>query len=149
MLRILDTKTEPLRMSPSYAKELFEICALQLRNTAWTPGEVMPWVEVFLRLEEEDLRTIATAAETRKPWSPFLRLCTAMIYSLTNDPAYATSLEMQALHRQLSEGRRRLRVSAFIYAEAYEGADPELGPVGTIPESSIRDSLAKILRRKK
>lgn len=147
VLRVLDAKDDPLRMPPSYASELFKLCVAHTKATNWEVTELRPWVEVFLRLDEEDLRTIADSAEVQKPWKPFLSLCISMTAFVATRKEYETSIELQALHRQLAEGRRRLRVAALIYSEAYSGMDPDIQryALADSPASSV-DSIARILK---
>lgn len=131
VLRMLDAKDQPLRMTPDYAKNLYDACAGQLRLTDWTLEEVRPWIEIFLRIDEADFETVARAAEDRKPWKIFLRLNTAMTACLVKSPEYSRSLEAQATHRQLAEGRRRMRVSALCHLDLY----------GTVEDEELRRSV--------
>jgi len=150
VLRILDAKDDPLRMPKEYAKELFELCLVQSKATNWQMSEMQSWVEVFLRVDEEDLRSLSEAAEVRKPWKTLLSLCISMTTYVATHETYSTSLELQALHRQLAEGRRRLRVSALIYAELYTGVDPDIQryALGDSP-ASVVDTLTRVLKGSK
>jgi excisionase family DNA binding protein len=149
VLRILDSKMEPLRMGKAYAKELFEVCTAQLNMTSWSLGEMEPWVEIFLRVDEEDFRTVAQAVDVQRPWKPFLQLCSAMAVSTVTNPQYETSLQLQGLHRQLAEGRRRLRISAMIYSEMYGAVDSDLDRYSKGIPGTVTDSLQKILGKKR
>jgi len=115
VLRVLDARAEPLGLDPARAAELHDACAARLAEGGWDEGELRSWCEVFLRLTEEDL---ALMAPKERPWLPFLRLCTAMTASLVSRKEYATSLDLQTLHRELVEARRRLRVAAVCHVEA-------------------------------
>ena len=68
---------------------------------------------------------IVARAVGATPWTPFLRLCVAMIVHVQARDDYKTSIDVQLLHRRLTEGRRRLRVAALCYADLYES--PEIG----------------------
>lgn len=149
VLRILDAKDDPLRMTPEYARELFEVCLAQKKVGAWSLTEITPWLEVFLRIDESDFEVMAGAVAISKPWKPFLQLCTSMTAFVVNRPEYETSLELQGLHRQLVEGRRRLRVAALIYSEMFSGLDADIQTyvLGDSPKS-LRDSLTMALLKK-
>ena len=150
VLRVLDTREDPLHVTPEYATDLLALALDQLRRGRWSPAEMESWSEVFLRLDENDLQTIAVAASDAKAWHPFLRLCTAMTAALPEYPDYRTSLDLQALHKKLAEGRRRLRTSTVIYCEMRGASGPELSKFAEyeIP-SSVGDLLASVLRKKR
>lgn len=150
VLRVLDTRNEPLGVTPDYATELLALALDQLRRGRWAPAEMESWSEVFLRLDETDLGVIATAASDGRAWLPFLRLCTAMAAALPEYADYKTSLDLQALHKKLAEGRRRLRTSAVIYCEMRGASEPELSKFAEyqVP-SSVGDLLASMLRKKR
>lgn len=150
LLRVLDVKDNPLHVTREYGENLYVLCLEQVRAGAWTEAEIAPWVEIFLRLSEEDLQVIAEVTGDRKPWVPFLRLVTAMSAWVVGNKGYAASLELQSLHKQLAESRRRLRTSAVIFAETFGSLDPTLDKYReySIP-SSIGDLIEGILRRKK
>lgn len=150
VLRILDTRNEPLGVTAEYAVELLALALDQLRRGRWAPAEIETWSEVFLRLDENDFSVIAAAAADGRPWLPFLRLCTAMSAALPEHPDYKTSLDLQALHKKTAEGRRRLRTSAVIYCELRGATEPELSRFAEyqIP-SSVEDLLAPMLRKKR
>ena len=149
VLRILDTKSDPLRMTEEYAGNLFEVCVAQLRLHSWDLADIQPWTEVFFRLDEEDLQTLSLATSEKRPWKPFLQLCVAMTVFVSAQSDYETSLELQAMHRQLAEGRRRLRVASLIYSEMYTGMDADLARYGFAEApASVQDSLRSILTGK-
>lgn len=150
LLRVLDVKDNPLHVTREYGEKLYVLCLEQVRTGGWSVSEIAPWVEVFLRLNEDDLAVIAEVTGDRKPWIPFLRLLSAMTAWVVGDKDYAASLELQSLHKELAESRRRLRASAIIFAEMSDSVDPTLDKYReySIP-SSIGDLLEGILRRKK
>ena len=150
LLRVLDSKDSPLNVTSEYGEKLYVLCLEHLRVGAWTEDEITPWVEVFLRMNEEDLEVIAKATGDRRPWMPFLRLTTAMTAWVVGNKNYITSLELQALHKQLSESRKRLRTAAVIFAETSGSVDTALDKYKeySIP-SSIGDLVEGVLRRKK
>ena len=118
VMRILDAKNEPLNIKPQLAQELYDTCLLQLRQKSWSASEIASWTRVFMRLTEIDFEVMARPTEDDKPWVPFMQLCTRMILCLTDSPEYRSSLDLQSLHREIAEARRRLRLSAVCYAEA-------------------------------
>jgi len=148
--RILDARNEPLRMSQDYAKELYEVCERHLHNTSWSAAELRPWVDVFLRMDEEDMAVLLAATEDPKPWKPFLRLCMSMTAYVVSHNDYPTSIELQTIHKQLSEGRRRLRVSAMCYADLYStDMDRDLRRAALLDApASMADGVEEIVRRK-
>ena len=126
VLRMLDAKDLPLNLSPAYAKDLYSFATEHLSKGSWVVEEIRPWVEIFDRINEEDLEVMAQAVEDLHPWRPFLQLCTAMMSFVVGHTDYATSLDLQNLHRMLAESRRKLRVSAFIYGEMLGALTPEI-----------------------
>lgn len=151
VLRILDAKDDPLRMDAEYAKQLHSVAIQQLGVTGWHPVELEPWVEIFLRIDEEDFNVIYQCTQDAKAWRPFLLLCRRMTQYVYSRPDYETSLELQATHKQLAEGRRRLRVSAMCFADLYTGdLDAELRrhALADTP-ASILDVLENTLRKPK
>ena len=147
VLRMLDAKSDPLGMGLSYAKDLHRACLGQLQLASWDPAEIQNWVQVFLRISEEDFKTLREATEDPKPWVPYLRLCMAMTASLVGNDRYSTSLEMLDLHRELAEGRRRLRVSAVCYSDLYSlDMDASLVRLGALDSSAV-DVLKQVLRK--
>ena len=150
VLRVLDAKDEPLSVTADYGRQLFVLCLDQLRRGGWAVQEMAPWSEVFLRLDETDIATVAAVVEDARPWLPFLRLCTAMTASVVRMPEYKSDLELQALHKKLAEGRRRLRMAAVIFSESRGAVEPDLAKFSEyqIP-STVGDLLETLLRRKR
>jgi hypothetical protein len=146
LLTLLDAKTVPLGISAEYGKQLYQTAVEQLRRTGWTLEELEPWVEVFLRIDENDFAVLRECANTRTPWVPFIRLCVAMTDSVVADPAYATSLALQNTHRQLAEARRRMRAAAIIF-EGQQGTPLSL--LSETPSVSVVDALDSVLGIKK
>jgi excisionase family DNA binding protein len=150
VLRILDAKNDPLRFSLEYSRDLFAVCLAQLHNSAWSVEELEPWVEVFLRMDELDIETIARATKEERPWKPFLQLCVSMSAYVGAHAEYPNSLELQSMHRELAEGRRRLRVSALVYAEMYGDADKDIRRYALADSpSTLTDTIRAQLRRPK
>jgi len=146
LLRLLDAKDAPLAVNETYARELHATCQSQLEQTNWDLATINGWAEVFLRVDETDLETMARAAGDARPWVPFLRLCLTMNAHVPARPEYAHSLVLQETHRLLAEGRRRLRAAAT----CYEGlknytAHPLLADVPI----SVLDVLERVVGNKK
>jgi excisionase family DNA binding protein len=147
VLRMLDSKSEPLRMDRAYAKSLHEACLGQLQRAKWDESELSSWSQIFLRVTEEDFKSLRDATEDPKPWVPFLRLCLAMTASVVANDRYATSMDLQGVHRELAEARRRMRVSAMCYADLYDGTlDSSLRRLEPVDGSST-DLLKHVLRK--
>lgn len=150
LTRILDTREQPLRMSPAYAKELHAACGMQLASGKAGLAEIEAWAEIFLRMDEQDLEVISRVSEDLKPWVLYLRLNVAMTALLLNDPEYATSLAVQGLHKKLAEGRRRLRVSGLCHLEMNGSTDRDVRRhLLSDSPASVLDALERVLKRKK
>lgn len=149
LLRILDARMEPLRMGAAYGKELYEAAVGQLRRAKWDLSEIVPWLEVFLRVDEEDFETISKATDDPRPWKTLLRLCLAMSAAIVATPEYSTSLEHQSAHRQLAEGRRRLRIAALCHLELHGSTDQDVRThlLSDVP-LTVRDTIERALRKK-
>ena len=148
LMRVLDSKDTPLNITKDYGEKVFVLCLEQLRRGSWEQAEVQTWLEIFLRLDENDLEQIAQATQDPKPWIPFLKLVAAMTAWVVGSKDYKSSLELQALHTELAEARRRLRTASLIYAETRGYADTTLDKYKTyqIP-SRISDMLETVLRK--
>lgn len=150
VLRVLDTRDAPLRMGAGYAQELHAACAQQLALGTWKPVEIEPWIEIFLRVDEDDFQAISEATSDRKPWKAFMSLCVAMSAAVVGYPDYTTSLELQGIHRRLAEGRRRMRVAALCHAEMHGSLDTDVRRLvlSDMPVS-VSDTLSAVLQRKR
>lgn len=149
VLRILDAKDAALGLSPSYSKELYSFAIEHTKRGSWETAEISPWIEIFDRLSEDDFTVMAAQTQDVHPWRVFLQLCTMMMGFVVTRPDYATSLDLQGVHKTLSSSRRKLRISAFIYGEIAGTLSSELEGrhVGT---STTSDALfRKILKRGK
>jgi excisionase family DNA binding protein len=146
VLRMLDAKDAPLGMSAAYSAELYQFACAHLKKSSWEVSEVSPWTEIFERLSEDDLATISDATKDPHPWRTFLRLCTSMMSFVVGQPGYATSLDLQGLHRSLSSSRRKLRVSAFIYGEMAGALSPEIEGFALSSRTSSDTLFRKILK---
>jgi hypothetical protein len=69
-----------------------------------------------------------------------------MISSIVGSADYATSLDLQTLHRKLSGARRRLRVASFIYGEMRGDLNKELEGFFTQQTSTSDALFRKILK---
>ena len=148
VLRILDAKSSPLEISSAYGKELHSLASLHVRKGSWSVAEIKPWVEIFERIDENDFQTIADSVSDPRAWLVFLKLNVSMSSFIVTCAEYETSLELQTLHRLLSESRRRLRVSAFIYAESQNYLQTELDKYGILssPSTGLDTIFSKILK---
>tara|TARA_Y100000034_G_scaffold135865_1_gene209494 strand:- start:617 stop:1321 length:705 start_codon:yes stop_codon:yes gene_type:complete len=150
VLRILDSKSDPLSITEGYARDLHGLCLSQLSTTSWSATEISPWLEIFMRIDERDFEVMEAATADPKPWLPFLRLCVAMTARVVSMEDYSTSISLQSLHKQLAEARRRLRVAALIFSESRGLSDADLKRYGFAEAAvSTRDVLESVLRRKK
>lgn len=116
IMRILDTKEIPLGITDDSAKELYNT-ALQCTSSNFSLELVEAWLPVFMSLSEYDLEKIQEVEKVSNPWQPFVDTCINLIVGLTSTKEYETSLELQLLHKSLSEARRRLRLSALLFIE--------------------------------
>ena len=149
VLRVLDVHEAPLRLDAASAHALHDAVKVDLQKTCWALDELTRWSEIFLRINEEDFDAIAKVTGAR-PWSLFLRLCVDMIVYVYGCADYKTSLDLQTMHRLLTEARRRLRIAALCYEDMYGAEmDRELKRAALIDSpTSVRESLAARARRK-
>lgn len=149
VLRLLDAKDLPLGMTTAYAKDLHAACLLQLGRTGWTVEELSPWTEIFLRTDEDDLATLASATGDSKPWVLLLRICLSMTTDIIENKDYTYSLALQDIHRSLSEGRRRLRAAGIVF-EGRRSHSPEIERLlRDEAPMSVVDVLDRVLSVKK
>jgi hypothetical protein len=149
VLRILDTQSQPLHINAEYARGLYQACVTQLSMSAWSIEEITPWVGLFFRLDENDFLKIRGAIEDPRPWVPFLKLCMRMTRFVVDHTSYKTDVTLQALHRELAEGRRRLRVSAMCFMDVHSydlDAAIRRSALADSPRS-VSDTLAHVLRK--
>lgn len=150
VMRILDTRNDPLNLRGEHALGIYQAALSQLKMTAWRADEIDPWVRVFFRISEEDFEAMMTKAQDPKPWVPFLKLVMRMTAHVVGLPEYATSLELQRLHRELAESRRRVRISAMCFMDLYAyDMDAAIRRAGLSDGAvSVQDELEAVLRRK-
>lgn len=147
VLRMLDAKNEPLGLNPEQAAALYETAYRDLGKGKWDLDEINAWVDIFLRLTEEDFNEMTT--QDSKPWRIILKLCIAMTALVVKHREYETSLERQQTHKLLAEGRRRLRVAALCFTELYGELDINIRRLALSDSpGSLRDSMADRLKRK-
>jgi len=122
---MLDLRNESLGMTSQYAKELHAAMIEQYGRPAgsYSTAEMRAWADIFTRMDEADLLTFSGAGAA---WKILLRLCGRMLSEVTARPDYSTSLELQQIHRLLADGRRRLKISIFIYLESLSDASTAL-----------------------
>jgi hypothetical protein len=121
MRRALAIQNAPLRPTNTEALELYQAASLSLGCRKWHLDEMKMWSTVFDRLDEPALQLIGSAAVLDKPWETFFQLCLAQINYISQLPGFATNLELQMLHKQLDEGRKKLRSSILIWIELHRG----------------------------
>lgn len=144
VLTLLDAKTVPLGITAEYGEQLYRAAIDQLKLTAWSVDEILPWVDIFLRIDEHDFIVIRDATKVAVPWTPFIRLCVGMAESVVRAKNYETSLVAQDCHRQLAESRRRLRAAIVVYDGLHNGTSGL--PAQT---TSVVDALDSVLGIKK
>lgn len=134
---ILDLRDATLGMTDEYAAGLYAAMIEQAARPAgsYSTTELESWADIFARMDENDLEIFC-----RKEWQAWkflLQLSARFIADVVSRPSYKTDLALQKVHRLLSDGRRRLRVSCFIYLEMRQMIPPELREAG----QSIQESL--------
>lgn len=112
--RILDAKSEPLDLAPEDVQSIKHSCTVKL-NCAFDFNSTQTWKEIFLRIDERDI--LKLCHETPYFWKELLKLNGLLIDQVISEDSYVTSLELQTLHRELIESRRRFRVSLVLYLE--------------------------------
>jgi hypothetical protein len=150
ILRVLDMHETPLRLDAPTARAIYEAAVADLHKTGWSIDNLSQWAEIFIQLNEEDLAIVAAAVAEPRPWSTFLRLCITLIVHTYEHPSYKTDVDLQMMHRRLTEGRRRLRVTALCYDDLYNtDPDRELRRAALLDSpASIRESLLSRARQK-
>lgn len=144
LMRIIDTNTIELGITEESGKELFA-AALSTLDSTLTEEHATAWLPVLMSLNEFDLEKIQKATNTDKPWYPFLSLCVALIVYVTGNKHYATSLTLQSMHKELTEARRRIRLSALIYIEG-KGPMIEVDNLVTTRPDTVAEIVKKSLK---
>ena len=141
ILKILDTNQINLGLTEEDAKELFAAATTTL-DTTLSKQHTEAWLPILLSLDEYDLEKVQLATKSDKPWYPFLSLCVALIVYTTGNKDYNTDLDMQLQHKELTEARRRLRLSALLYIES-RGPKQEVDNLITTRPDTVIDHLKK------
>lgn len=141
LMRILDTKQLPLGVSKDEAVDLYTAAQDSL-GIELTLDHVDAWLPILMRIDETDFNNIAEAAKTTKPWSPFLDLCISLIVFVFSHKDYRMSLNLQSIHKELTEARRRIRLGALLFVE-------ERGPSQEIDRLAISapDTTVEIVKK--
>jgi DNA-binding transcriptional MerR regulator len=150
VLRVLDMHEEPLRLSADTARAIYGAAVADLSKTGWTHAELAQWADLLIQINEEDLSVVSSAVSEPRPWSIFLRLCVALIVYVYEHPSYKTDLDLQMMHRRLTEGRRRLRVAALCYDDMYNTSpDRELKRAALLDSpASLRETMLSRARQR-
>lgn len=141
VLKILDTKQVPLGINEDSGKELFNT-ALATSDTTLSVDHVEAWLPILMSIDEYDLENIQKGTKSDKPWLPFLELAIGMIVFISGNKDYEINLNMQLLHKELMEARRRLRLSALLYIEK-DGPKREVDSLIHSKPETIVDTLKK------
>lgn len=115
LCRLLDTESLPLGLDQG---ELFDFYTVidELSNCIKIPIEaVRDLIPLLMRLEEDDLRVLELTG-VASPWAAFITVARKSLKSIVGDPEYKRSIELQELHREMAECRRRVRQATYIYA---------------------------------
>jgi hypothetical protein len=123
--RILEIRDEPLRPNEDMAKGLYKAATESLACGVWEPEEMELWAKQFEALDEVALKAISVAVQDHKAWQPFFRLCIDMMRLAWERHTAKPSLESQALHMKLDEGRKKMRGTILMWVMAGEGLLPE------------------------
>ena len=140
--QMLDLKNEPLGMTDEYARSLLSAALEQYGRPhgSYTIKELEAWASIFARMDESDLQTLC-AATSATSWKTLLRLSSRMVSEVASREDYKTSLDAQQVHRLLADGRRRLKISIFIYLEMTSQIFSE------IEETEVKTSLFESLKK--
>jgi len=112
--KILDAKAEPLNLAPEDITSIKESCAARLQ-CAFDFTSTQTWKEIFLRIDENDI--LMLCKEAPYFWKDLLKLNGLLIDQVISEERYVTSLDLQTLHKELIESRRRFRISLVLYLE--------------------------------
>lgn len=127
MRHMLDIRDNPLRFTKvTEAVGLQHAAIAALKANSWTTQEISLWADLFARFDEVTLTKLGEALVTTRPWDVFYKLCLNMMsfVSLNKEPSW------QVAHKQLDEGRKRLRSNVLMWIE--------MG-LGTVPDSVFRE----------
>jgi hypothetical protein len=149
VLRILDAKDEPLGLQGEAASQIHAACQARLRGGDWSLQEIKSWLEILLRITEEDFHEIRAAASITQPWRPFLQLCHLLLTVVGKHEVLRTSVELQTMHRSLGEAKRRLRIAAVLFIESKGGAVEDVNKYLMDAPASIVDAVETALKRAK
>ena len=142
---MLDLRNESLGMTPEYATQLYATAIEQYGRPAgsYSISEFEGWAQIFSRIDETDLQTFCMYPNP-EAWKVLLRLSARMVADVVGRKEYSTSLPLQSTHRLLAEGRRRLRISIFIFLENRSAVPAELRE-----NMSIGDDLFEQLKKQR
>lgn len=147
LFKILDGNKLHLGIDKTYASDLYN-AAIATQTTVITTETMKLWSDVFLQMSEQDIGVMAEATVDTKAWVPLLRLCNDMIVKVVGNQSYHVSVELQTLHRELAEGRRRLRLSVLLYMEE-RGYDTSVERLVNSTPESIEDTLRRVVKKAK
>jgi hypothetical protein len=116
----------PLRPSREEAIGLYDAARLALEVHKWRQDEIVSWADLFDRLDEICLTHIGEAVGQDNPWGVFYKLCLAQLGAVRDSPEFATSLDLQHLHKRLDAGRRVIRDTIVTWAMMGKGGLPEV-----------------------
>lgn len=144
LMRILDAKQLPLRLSDEEADEMFN-AALDSCSSELSLDYIDAWLPILMRLDETDLQKIEKVCKTDKPWVPFLDLCISLIVFTLGHKNYNTSLVLQGHHKELSEARRRIRLAALLFVEG-RGPKQQIDSLVIKAPSTTTEIVKKIIK---
>ena len=122
---ILEIRSQPLRPGPNEGRGLLEAAKNSLSYGTWELREVEMWAGLFDRFDEATLKTISVETQDSLAWQPFFKLCVAMMNFTWALHTQKPTLESQALHQKLDEGRKKLRNVVHLWISSGEGPLPE------------------------
>ena len=147
VLRILDAKDEPLGLEGQAAAQIYSACLARLQSGSWTLQEMGSWLEILLRVTEDDFQEIKAATSVAQPWRPFLQLCHLLLTTVGKHEVLSTSIELQTLHRSLGEARRRLRIASVLFIESKGGTIEDVQKYLLDAPATVRDAVEMAIKK--
>jgi hypothetical protein len=107
----------PLRPNEANARALHSSAKAALSDGSWSDAEVIAWIDLLNRLDEVDLKMIASSCGELQPWTPFFNLCLEMEQMAERRFFERTTLEGEKLLVSVRACKRHLRSLAVVWVE--------------------------------
>lgn len=143
--RAMEIRDDPIRPSPEECAGLVSQATKASDYTSWDRKEIQMWSHLFDRMDEVALDAIAKEALSARPWESFYSLCIKMMDYVSTMSKEDWDPEWALLHKQLDEGRKKLRGTILMWIEMTHGyaARSLISALSTDKEDLVRRLAAK------